>query len=244
MSNDDDRRVIAPDLKQWPFARREEALYGTASEIPTWRAANHARKYLAGVIADLANGIEAPTSPLPIPSLDAQTARQVACVNLGGIIVRGTGAIMSLIGCGHEREALAIGRITFEALIRGRQTADDPSGDVARKLLKGHRPGSLKQAAQRYGEKGEVEFFDRFAHADLIGLYPVMTPRQGGGEADLELMPQRGGVGPANQLLNAAHTATMFSTVLAEVFGVGVQIPPYLAGRLLHYNANPLPKRL
>ncbi len=236
-------RVIAPDLKLWPFARREAELFkSAASDLPTWRVANQARKYLAGVIAELADDLEPSASPLPIQGLDAELARRVACVNLGGIIVRGTGSIMSQIGCGHEREALGTGRTTLEALIRGRQTADDPSGDVARTLLKGHTPGSLKKAAQRYGDKGDVEFLDRFAHADLIGLLVVMTPRPGRGEADLELMPQRGGVGPSNQLLNAAHTAAMFSVVMAEVFGVGVQIPPYLAGQLLHYNENPLAK--
>jgi len=238
------KKVIEPDLKHWTFAKREKALYeSAASDIPTWRAANQARKYLAGVIADLANDMDVSAdAPLPIPGLNAEIARQVAAVNLGGIVVRGTSAIMALIGCGHEREALSIGRITFEALIRGRQLTDDKSGDVARKLLKGHSPGSLKSAAQKYGDKDDVEFLDRFAHADLIGLLVVMTPRPNAAEADLELLPQRGGVGPANQLLNAAHTAGMFSVVLAEVFDVGVQLPPYLAGQLLHYRDNPLAK--
>jgi hypothetical protein len=243
MSETDNRRVIEPDLKLWPFADRERELYGSAaSDLPTWRAANQARKYLAGVIADLANDMEVPGAPIPVVSIDAETARRVACVNLGSIVVRGTSAIMSLIGCGHEREALSLGRITFEALIRGRQTADDQSGDVARKLLKGQQPGSLKRAAQRYGDTGDVEFLDRFAHADLIGLLVVMTPRPGTAEADIELMPQRGGVGPANQLLNAADNAGMFSAVLAEVFGVGVQLPRYLTQQLLHYKENPLAK--
>ncbi len=243
MSNRDEPRVIEPNLKLWPFKEREKELFGSAaSDIPTWRAANQARKYLAGVVAELANSIDVPAAPLPIQGLDAEIARRVACVNLGGIIVRGTSAIMSLVGCGHEREALGIARITLEALIRGRQTADDPSGEVARKLLKGQPPRSLKQVAQHYGDKGDVEFLDRFAHADLIGLLPVMTPRPGSGEAELELMPQRGGVGPANQLLNAAHTAGMFSVVLAEVFGVGVQLPRYLGEQLLHYGDNPLAK--
>jgi hypothetical protein len=242
MSDQSDPRVIEPDLKLWPFAKREKALHESASDIPTWRAANQARKYLAGVIAELANDLEVPLSPLPIAGLDAEIARKVATINLGGIIVRGTSAIISLIGCGHEREALAITRITFEALIRGRQAADDKSGDIARRLLKGESPGGLKRAAQKYGESGDVEFLDRFAHADLIGLMVVMTPVSDRGETNLEIMPQRGGVGPTNQLLNAAHTATMFSTVLAEVFGVGVQIPRYLAGQLLHYNENPLAK--
>lgn len=243
MSEQERPRVIEPDLKLWPFAERERELYSSAaSDIPTWRAANQARKYLAGVVAELANNIGVPPSPPRVEHIDAEMARQVACVNLGGIVVRGTSAIMSLVGCGHEREALGIGRITFEALIRGRQTADDHSGEVGRKLLKGQQPGSLKRAAQRYGSKGDVEFLDRFAHADLIGLLVVMTPRPESAEADLELLPQRGGVGPANQLLNAAHTAGMFSVVLAEVFGVDVQLPKYLAGQLLHYNENPLAK--
>jgi hypothetical protein len=86
------KKVIEPDLKHWTFAKREKALYeSAASDIPTWRAANHARKYLAGVIADLANEMDVSAdAPLPIPGLDAEIARQVAAVGLGGIVVRGT----------------------------------------------------------------------------------------------------------------------------------------------------------
>jgi hypothetical protein len=238
-------RIIEPDLKRWTFAQREKALYeSAATDIPTWRATNQARKYLAGVIADLANAMDGSADgPLPISGLDAKIAREVAAVNLGGIIVRGTSAIMSLVGCGHEREALSMTRITFEALIRGRQVADDRSGEVARKLLKGRSPGSLKSAAQKYGDKDDVEFLDRFAHADLIGLLVVMTPRPNAAEADLELLPQRGGVGPANQLLNAAHTAGMFSVVLADIFDVGVQLPPLPGGTAPALRREPAGKR-
>ena len=134
--------------------------------------------------------------------------------------------------------------MSLEALIRGRQVADDASGDTARKLLEGRRAGSLKSAAQRYGSKEELELLDRFAHADLLGLRVVATRRASGNEADLQLLPQRGGVRPASQLLIAARSAVETSVVMAEVFGVVVEIPAYLSGQLIHYRDNPLPAPL
>ncbi len=237
------RRTIRSSLKHWNFARREAALYESAmSDLPTWRAANQARKHLAGIVAELANGMPTPTSSVALSQLDATTARQLASVNLGALIVRGTSALISLIGCGHEREALAFDRANFEAFIRGRQLADDPSGDVARKLLAGRRPGSLKSAARRYGGEKDIAVLDRFAHPDLLGLTVISVVRPNGVEADLEVMPQRGNVAPANQLLIAARRAAMFSTLLADVFDeIAVEIPGYLSGQLKHYKEHPLP---
>lgn len=236
--------VLRPDLKGWNFAKRERELFDSAKvKIPTWRTANQARKHLAAVISELSLGMPTPNCEL-FSELDASTANRSACISLGAVVVRSTSSIMSLVGCGHEREALGLARTSLEALIRARQVVDDPSGDVARKLLEGRRAGSLKSAALRYGDKRDIELLDRFAHADLLSLLVVSTRRPNGVEADLQLLPQRGGVGPANQLLTAAHKATMFSVVLAEAFSVTVEIRGFLSSQLKHYKDNPLPDLL
>ena len=242
--SDADPPVVRANLKDWEFTSRERELLDRAShKLPTWRAANQARKHLAGVVAELSERTPTPECRF-IRELDAKTANELASVNIGALVVRNTSGIMALIGCGHEREALGLGRVSLEAVIRGRQVADDASGDTARKLLEGHRAGSLKSAAQRYGNKQELEILDRFAHPDMLGLRLVTTPRTNGIEADLQLLPQRGGVRPASQLLIAARSAVEMSVVMAEVFGVAVEIPAYLSGQLIHYKDNPLPAPL
>jgi hypothetical protein len=236
--------VVRANLKDWPFTSRERELLDRASrKLPTWRAANQARKYLAGVVAELSEHIPTPECRF-IRELDVKTANELASVNLGALVVRNTSGIMALIGCGHEREALGLGRVSLEAVIRGRQVADDASGDTARKLREGRRAGSLKSVAQRCGSKEELELLDRFAHADLLGLRVVATRRASGNEADIQLLPQRGGVRPVSQLLIAARSAGEMSVAMAEVFGVGVEIPAYLSEQLIHYKDNPLPAPL
>lgn len=239
---EDSRRVVRSDLKFWDFAAREKKLYERAArDIPTWRAANQARKHLAGVVADLSNTIESPAPGTTVDALAPATAKRLAVVNLGAIVVRSTSAIMSLIGCGHEREALGHARTVLEALLRAREAADDSVGRAARLLLQGRKPSSLKSAADRYGSGKDIELLNRFAHADVLSLLVVSAKRSNGVEADLELRPQRGDVGPASQLYTAAYTAGQFSGLLAEVFEVVVEVPGYLSGQLIHYRDNPLP---
>jgi hypothetical protein len=234
-------RVIEPDPKTWAFAERERELFDSAKQIPSWRVANQARRHLAGMLAAVTEHMTSLDAPLLIADADADLARKVAVVNLGVIIVRSTSSIIALVGCGHEREALMHARVSLEAVLRGRQIADDSSGESARQLLSGRRYGSLKSVAQRYGDHDDVEFLDRFAHADPVSLLVVGT-RHENQDVELELLPARGGVGPINQLFMAADQATLFSLVVAEVFGVGVQIPPYLASGLKHFRDHPPPK--
>jgi hypothetical protein len=238
----DEPRVIIPDPKPWKFAERERLLRESAQKLPTWRVANQARRHLAGMVKAVSDELETPAERTPIKKASADLARKVAAVNLGTIIVRSTGAIIALVATGHERESLAHARISLEALVRGRQMADDKSGDVARQLLAGRKPGTLDAAARRYGEEEDVRFLNRFSHADVLGLLVGSTRGANEIEFDIELLPQRGAAGPANQLLHAAHHASFFSVVVAEVFGVGMQLPPYLAGQLSHFNENPLAK--
>lgn len=239
--------VMRPRMSRWDFAVRERQLFTAAQQqIPTWRTANVARKLLAGVVSEASNSVPVPDVEL-IEDLPASQARQIAVSQLGAIVVRGTGAIITLIGCGYEREALMPARVCLEAEFRARQIGEDSSGDAARQLLLGRHPGSLKRLAQRYGEKGDVEFLDRFSHADLLSLLPLSTERLTGwpsGEVELELRPQRGKLRPAQQLLSAAHTATKTGVIIVEVFGVGLLIPPWLSAQLEHYKENPLPEVL
>src|SRR5262249_14202819 len=129
--------VIVPQLKGWPFAERERALFNDAkTQVPTWRLANFARKTLGSVAEQLSEKLVAGVGT-PIDGLDSLEARRHASIALAAVIIRATSAILVLVSCGYERESLALGRTNLEALIRGRQAAHDASGDAARTLLKG-----------------------------------------------------------------------------------------------------------
>lgn len=235
-------KVVRSKLSNWPFGKREKALFESAKkDLPTWRMANQARQHLAGVVGELMDSIPAPTESISITDADATTTRQIAAVRLGVIVVRTVSGLMSQLACGHEREALAGGRTIVEALIRARQVSDDKSGEAARTLLQGRKPGSLKAAADRYGHGKEVEILNRFSHADLLSLTVVEKRHEGGFEADVEVLPKRGIVSPVFQLFNAAYTAGAMSTVLAEIFEVAVEIPTFLTGQLEHFRDNPIP---
>ena len=230
-----------PQLRGWNFAERERILLGDASaQIPTWRLANFSRKTLASVAEQLSEKLTTGAGTR-IDTLDSTEARRHACISLAAMIVRNVSGIIVLVGCGYERESLALGRTNIESLIRGRQAADDTSGDVARKLLQGRRPRSLKAAAERYGSQHEVALLDRFAHADLLSLRPVSVLRDDGIEADIQVLPLRGQLLPAMQLLEAARTAASFTGLLAEVFGVAVEVPRFVNEQLRHFRDNPLP---
>jgi hypothetical protein len=178
-------RVIYPDPKPWKFAERERFLHASAQRVPTWRVENQARRHLAGMIKAVSDELEAPPTPTPIDKASADLARKVAAVNLGAIIVRSTSAIMTLVGSGHEGEALAHARISLEALIRGRQMADDKSGGVARKLLAGRRRG-IKSGVLRPAVSdrhcyvtvtGELSIADSLWHRnDAAGLAVAHDP--------------------------------------------------------------------
>ena len=51
-------------------------------------------------------------------------------------------------------------------------------------------------------------------------------------DADVQILPLRGQVMPAAQLLEAARTDCEFTALLAEVFGVAVQIPRFVDQQL------------
>jgi hypothetical protein len=235
--------VIAPSLSSWDFQRRERELAESAKELPTWRLANQARRFLAGVTHELSHRFDVPESAEYWKDVDAALARQMAIVQLGAIGVRTVSSIMSLIASGYEREALTFARILLETEIRGRQLGDDPSGEAARSILQGRSPGSLKSAAHRYGSQDDVRFLDRFAHADVLTLITLSVDRLAvppERETLLELRPQRGKFSPANQLLAAAHRAVGISAMQAEAFGCAVEIPRWVSGQLLQYKDHPL----
>lgn len=239
-------KTVRPSLSEWDFAARERELFASAADIPTWRAANQARRLLAAVVGDLSQEM-----PLPevaaVQELEPRVVSQLACLQLAALIVRSAGSILSLVACGYEREALATARTMLEAGLRGRQISEDQSGDSARAILESRRHGSLKSIANRYADQGDIAFLDRFAHSDVLTLLPLATRREVPGpaiEMDFELRPRRGLLKPASQLLQVARDATSFCAVLAEVFEVEVAIPPWLSGQLLHYRENPLPEIL
>jgi hypothetical protein len=108
-------------------------------------------------------------------------------------------------------------------------------------LLQGRKPGSLKAAAQRYGQGKEIEVLSHFSHADLLSLMVIETRHKGSFEADIELLPTRGNVSSVFQLYNVSYTAAMFSAVYTEIFPITVEIPGFLSDQLKHFKDSPLP---
>lgn len=242
----DEVDVIRPPLTGWNFASRERELFATAKQLPTWRVANQSRKFLAAIVHQLSNEIEVPEADFT-KDLKADEARRLANLDLATVAVRATGSIIVLVGCGYEREAMAPTRVLVESVIRGRQVSDDPSGDVARQIMQGRRPKSLKVVAQRYGQADEIAFLDRFAHADPLSLIALETTRRVPGTKTgepREIRPLRGTMRPATMLLQAAHETVMFAVLLGETFGRAVELPSFIAGQLTHYRDNPLPRIL
>lgn len=232
--------IIKLDLKRWRFAERERRLFEQAPhQLPTWRLANFGRKTLASLAEQLSERIPQEPRGL-IEKLAAKRAAELASIQLAALVVRNIGGILTLVGCGHEREALTLGRVNAEALIRGRQLTDDTSGHVARNLLLGRRASSLKAAAARYGSEQDIEFLDRFAHADLLSLRAVSVMRDNGIDFDVQILPQRGGVQPATQLLEAGRHGAAFTSVLVDIFGVSYEMPRFLKEQIAYYQDHSL----
>src|SRR5687767_1450381 len=119
---------VSPKLGGWDFAHRERELFKTAQQLPTWRLVDQSRRLLAAVLHELSNAFVAPAVTLT-DELEANDANQLACLDLSAVVVRTTGSIIVLVGCGYEREAMAPGRTLVEAVIRGREVSEDPSGN-------------------------------------------------------------------------------------------------------------------
>ncbi len=235
---------IRPTTGDWRFAALERHLFESASEIPTWRLANKARQILADVVSQLSLRIE--THSRVTDEHDAQTARELAAIHLGVLMVRSVGSIIALISSGYEPEALAPYRTTIEITFRGQQVLDDLSGEAARRLL-ARQPqiASLKRLAKRYGEPDEVvPLLDRLAHADVWALLPLVAASGDTGEDPIDPHPKRQVLRPASQLLSAGRRACDFADIAARIFGVEVEMPPWLAGELKRFRDHPLPSTM
>jgi hypothetical protein len=210
--SDQPPRVIVARTAFWNFAERERLLFDSVRELPTWHLANQSRRVLADYVHKLSETIPVPSKGTVVEGLDGATARQLAAIQLGSLMVRNVGSIIVLISSGYEPEALAPARTTLEILYRGQQVSDDRSGRAAISLLAG-RPqvNSLKKLASRYGDRREIEFLDHLAHAD-VGSSVMLTPRgsRPTTETPIDIRPRRGLVRPATQLYNAGHTAMSF----------------------------------
>jgi hypothetical protein len=212
-------------MAKWRLQQREEQLYSEARKIPTWGLADKSRRFLLDTCCQLWDRTPSATAD-SYDKLSPDEVRKLAVVHLGQIIVRATGAQMMLIATGYEREAFGQVRVTTEAHLRTRQVLDDISG-------------------HRYGQKRDIELLDHFAHADVLSLRTLgPPPTEGSREAIVEMQPQRGLSRPAQQLLDASHTCVEQTVVMAEVFELGVLVPPAIGDQLRRYRDNPLPKPL
>jgi hypothetical protein len=231
----EDRRIVHPSTADWRVAAAERDLLASADRLSNWRLANQSRRYLLAVLHDLSHVTPTPTvtDPKKIPPA---VAAELACIQLGAISTRSTGAVCVLTGTGYAAEAAAALRRGLEAELRMRAILADHSGEQARTWLMGRPTGSAERLAQRFGDPEALRVLSIAAHADARALRPLhQRPQEAApvAEATLDLRPAHQDTLAGGVLYGAAYATTSFCGGLAEVFQVVVQIPEWISSELI-----------
>jgi hypothetical protein len=162
--------------------------------------------------------------------------RRWAVVAAAGIVVRSTGAAMAMLACGYQVEAGGQVRRIIEAQLNTQEVLEDASGQYGLRYLRG-RPRGLTKLAAKYKASEDVELMSMVAHADARGLAMLSaefpTDSEGAQEIAVNLLPSWE-IERAHDLLYAmAYECGRMCAAMADAFGVGVEIPPWISGELL-----------
>lgn len=230
----DGRRVIQPKIAGWKLKQRERNLFEGAELIPNWRLADKSRRFLADTTSHLS-----PETPSQVgkslKDFDRQAARQFAVVAASGIAVRSAGSALVLIASGYVIESAGPFRRILESKLHARAIKDDQSGEYALRFLQGRGTG-ISKLAQRYGKKEEVELLSTFAHADASGLRLLESgARRGSGEiseTEINVLPAADPEKAASVLYLISYETVGIAALVAEVFGVGLEVPPWIGREL------------
>lgn len=230
----DGRRVIQPKIAGWKLKQRERNLFEGAEVIPNWRLADKSRRFLADTTSHLS-----PETPSQVgkslKDFDRQAARQFAVVAASGIAVRSAGSALVLIASGYVIESAGPFRRILESKLHAQAINDDQSGEYALRFLQGRGTG-ISKLAQRYGKKEEVELLSTFAHADTSGLRLLESgARRGSGEVtetEINVLPAADPAKAVSVLYLISYEMVGMAALVAEVFGVGLEIPPWISREL------------
>ncbi|MGN6557015.1 MAG: hypothetical protein ACTHLH_03270 [Solirubrobacterales bacterium] len=235
----DGKRMIQPKIASWKLKQRERLLYGEAEIIPNWRLADKSRRFLADTTSHLSPEIPSQVGK-PLKEFDRQAARQFAVVAASGIAVRSAGSAVVLVAAGYAIESAGPFRRILESKLHAQAIKDDQTGEYALRFLQGQGTG-ISKLAQRYGQKEEVELLSTFAHADASGLRLLQSgARRGSGEVsetEINVLPAADPEKAASILYLIGYETVGIAVLVAEVFGVGLEIPPWISSELKRLKA-------
>ncbi|MGN6257925.1 MAG: hypothetical protein ACTHN3_09300 [Solirubrobacterales bacterium] len=230
----DGRRVIQPKIADWKLKQRERSLFEGAEVIPNWRLADKSRRFLADTTSHLSPEIPSQVGK-SLKDFDRTAARQFAVVSASGIAVRSAGSGLVLIASGYVIESAGPFRRILESKLHAQAINDDQSGEYALRFLQGRGTG-ISKLAQRYGKKEEVELLSTFAHADASGLRLLEVGARRGNsevsETEINVLPAADPEKAASVLYLISYETVGIATLVAEVFGVGLEIPPWISREL------------
>jgi hypothetical protein len=140
--------------------------------------------------------------------------QKIAVGMLSTIMLRSARACMSVIGFGYVPEAIALKRRITEAAWRTEKVRNDPSGEYARKWVKGE--SSTRKLAQ-LGDEKLWEIYSAGSHADAR-LLPVDFRTEDGGELlRIRLTPERDS-SMANQILTELATELLDQAAIVAMW--------------------------
>lgn len=222
---------MRPDPTRWNFSEEEEEL---ADSAPGALECLQIARLGAATLADAL--CRAPAPPrTEHPS--AAFYRQVAVLQLGALAVRSALGLIVLVTHGYEAEAHGLKRRLSEAFSRGQVVIADAAGEEARRWLENSGAGTHGRVAQRVGAHEPWSYFSVGSHADSAGLGFIASPpgwnRAFPDEAVISLKPDRFPRHGNGLLYDAAYETTGMVAMLAEVFGIAVEVPVPLSEGLL-----------
>jgi hypothetical protein len=232
----DDLVVVKAKITEWKIKQEEQELFFRAEkELPNWRLADKARRMLADLDWHFSDQLPE-TVGLKIEEIEPVIARRSAIIGAGAIAVRAAGSVLVLLSAGYGPEAAGPLRRLLEAKLNAQAILDDETGQYAIRYLQG-RPKGTTKLAQKYGNAEEIDLLSILTHADVRGLAVLHVDEPNRSSEVIEgtfsvMLFHR--APEAEYLLHAvAHECGLMCAALADVFGVGFEMPPWVSEQLI-----------
>jgi hypothetical protein len=219
---------LRPAVRDFAFAATEDALWSKRGQLPHYRLADVARRYLAATVREVQDR-DALVGTHKLSTMSASTKQRAALLQLGILGVQAASSAVMLVSTGYEVDAVAHVRRLLESSLRGRAVMADTSGEYARRWLTGRSPGTLKKLISQFGDPGDVDVLDVTTHADVRGV-ALLAGSTGDGTTDrVNVGPERKPTRAAAVQFAVAYECVALVSGLAAAFEVAVEIPRYIS---------------
>jgi hypothetical protein len=226
-------RLVKPKISGWPLKQDEARLFERRDQIPNWRLADKSRRVLAETSRQLSVAI--PEVTLTTNQELRPYARRYAAVSACGIAVRAAGSVLAQVGAGYVVEAGGSLRRIIEARMNLEAVLKDTTPDYALRFLQG-KGSKLAKLSSKGKNRAEVEALSKLTHADVGVLRFLSARRDGvGTEVDHGEYNVWPAVDPAmaeSILYVVAHETVAIAGAACEVFGFGLEVPPWVSNEL------------